>query len=79
MPLKGLFSCNLYLLLLCSTQLKPCYGKLVKPKLAEGVQFNTERVVKMAGQGAVYVRSLYPLTVEDEDDEDLYQSTLEIR
>lgn len=42
--------------------------------------FNVERVVKMAGQGAVYVRSLYPYEEEDDDitDEDLYQATFEI-
>ncbi|CAB3996281.1 Hypothetical predicted protein [Paramuricea clavata] len=56
---------------------KPCYGKLIKPKLAEGVKFDTERVIKMAGQGAVYVRSLFPITEEDEDDEKLYNSTFQ--
>lgn len=53
----------------------------MKPKLAEGVMFNVERIVKMAGQGAVYVRSLYPFDEEDEDitDQALYQATFEIR
>jgi hypothetical protein len=52
---------------------------LIKPKLAEGVQFDTERVVKMAGQGAVYVRSLFPMMEEDEDNEELYNCSLQIR
>ena len=53
----------------------------MKPKLAEGVSFDAERVVKMAGQGAVYVRSLYPLQGEDEGitDEELYESVFDIR
>ncbi|XP_028413816.1 uncharacterized protein LOC114536664 [Dendronephthya gigantea] len=54
---------------------KPCYGKLIKPKFADGVQLNSERVIKMAGQGAVYVRSKFPLAEEDEDDEELQQFT----
>ena len=58
--------------------LQPCYGKIVKPMLAEGVQFHCERVIKMAGQGAVYIRSNFPLTDEDEDDE-LCQCALQIR
>jgi hypothetical protein len=33
----------------------------------------------MAGQGAVYVRSLFPITEEDEDDEELYNSTFQTR
>lgn len=45
---------------------EPFYGEMVKPKLAEGVSFDTERVVKMDDHWAVYVRSLYPFEGEDE-------------
>ena len=47
-----------------STQ--PCYGKLITPKLADGITLDAERVTRMAGQGAVYVRSQIPLESEDE-------------
>ncbi|PFX23747.1 hypothetical protein AWC38_SpisGene11709 [Stylophora pistillata] len=33
----------------------PCYGKLITPKLAEGITLDAERVTRMAGQEAVYV------------------------
>ncbi len=33
----------------------------------------------MAGQGAVYVRSLFPITEEDEDNEELYNCSLHVR
>ena len=56
------------------SNIQPCYGKLIKPKFADGVKVNCERVIKMAGQGAVYIRSKFALTEEDEDEDDeLYQ------
>ena len=48
-------------------------------KVAEGVTFDGERVVKMAGQGAVYVRSLCPLEDIDEDVEELLHSAFDTR
>ena len=50
------------------SNIQPCYGKLIKPKFADGVKVNCERVITMAGQGAVYIRSKFALTEEDEDD-----------
>ena len=58
---------------------QPCYGKLITPKLAEGITLDAERVTRMAGQGAVYVRSLVPLESEDEGEteEELENSALD--
>lgn len=48
-------------------------------KLAEGITLDAERVTRMAGQGAVYVRSLVPLEPEDEGEteEELENSALD--
>jgi len=58
---------------------KPCYGKLITPKLADGITLDAERVTRMAGQGAVYVRSLVPFESEDEGEteEELENSVLD--
>ncbi|XP_028407831.1 uncharacterized protein LOC114530408 [Dendronephthya gigantea] len=50
--------------------MKACYGTLVIPKLADGVQMNGERIIKFSGQGSVYIRCLDPLEEEDNDEED---------
>lgn len=46
--------------------------------MADGITLDAERVTRMAGQGAVYVRSLSPLESEDEGetDEELEDSVL---
>ncbi|XP_020612138.1 uncharacterized protein LOC110050553 [Orbicella faveolata] len=65
--------------LLLFEYVKPCYGKLITPKLADGITLDAERVTRMAGQGAVYVRSLVPLESEDEGEteEELENSVLD--
>jgi len=52
---------------------------VVTPKLADGITLDAERVTRMAGQGAVYVRSLTPLESEDEceTDEELENPVLD--
>ena len=51
------------------------------PNLADGITLDAERVTKMAGQGAVYVRASIPLESEDEDegDSELFDLVLELR
>lgn len=53
--------------------LKACYGTLVTPKLAKGVRMDGERIIKLSGQGTVYIRCLEPFEEidRDEDDEEL--------
>lgn len=53
--------------------LKVCYGTLVTPKLAKGVRMDGERIIKLSGQGTVYIRCLEPFEEidRDEDDEEL--------
>ncbi len=51
------------------------------PNFASGQEVNTDALLKMAGQGAVYVRLLDPYTIEDSDtdsdcEERLIQTTL---
>ncbi|KAJ7353883.1 hypothetical protein OS493_031590 [Desmophyllum pertusum] len=50
--------------------LKACYGTLVIPKLAKGVRMDGARIIKLSGQGGVYIRCLDPLDEEDKDEED---------
>lgn len=35
---------------------KSCYGQIVTPKLATGVEFSAARVLSLAGQGSIYIR-----------------------
>ncbi|XP_068690749.1 uncharacterized protein [Montipora foliosa] len=51
--------------------MKACYGELVKPKLAEGVQMTGSLLLKLMGQGAVYIRALESLGDDDDDDDDI--------
>ena len=49
--------------------MKACYGELVQPQLAMGVGMTGARLVKMAGQGAVYIRAVKTLCLESDADE----------
>ena len=51
----------------------------ITPKLVDGITLDAERVTRMAGQGAVFLRSLAPLESEDEGetDEELEYSVLD--
>ena len=40
------------------------------PKLAKGVRMDGERIIKLSGQGSVYIRCIDPLEDEDKDEED---------
>lgn len=40
------------------------------PKLAKGVRMDGARIIKLSGQGGVYIRCLDPLDEEDKDEED---------
>ena len=40
------------------------------PKLAKGVRMDGERIIKLSGQGSVFIRCLEPLEEEDKDEED---------
>ena len=40
------------------------------PKLAKGVKMDGERIIKLSGQGSVYIRCIDPLEDEDKDEED---------
>ena len=44
--------------------LQACFGSLIIPNMAAGVEINGEVLLKLAGQGAVYIRELFP---EDDD------------
>lgn len=51
------------------------------PNFASGQQVNTDALLKIAGQGAVYVRLLEPYTIKESDtdsecEERLMQTTL---
>eukprot|EP00794_Sanderia_malayensis_P020842 gene20842-22885_t len=50
--------------------MKACYETLVTPKLANGVQISGDLLVRLVGQGCIYVRTLLPVTNENDDDED---------
>ena len=39
------------------------------PKLANGVRMDGERIIKLSGQGSVYIRCIDPLKDENKDDE----------
>ena len=39
------------------------------PKLAKGVRMDGERIIKLSGQGSVYIRCIDPLEDEDKDEE----------
>lgn len=49
------------------------YGTLVQPRLADGVKMTAEVLLKLAGQGSIYVRSLESIDkyAESRSDEDL--------
>ncbi len=58
------------------------YGKLVSPNLAPGVSMNCNMLLKLSGQGAVYIRSNVKLDSDpsDNDDEDLLKpSTVAVK
>jgi hypothetical protein len=58
------------------------YGKLVAPNLAPGVSMNCNMLLKLSGQGAVYIRSNVKLDSDpsDNDDEDLFMpSTVAVK
>ena len=59
---------------------KACYGTLVEPKFANGCDITTDALLKISGQGAVYVRLLDKHNIESEtessSDEELLQTTL---
>eukprot|EP00112_Aurelia_sp_Birch-Aquarium-sp1_P018322 Seg4355.5 transcript_id=Seg4355.5/GoldUCD/mRNA.D3Y31 product="hypothetical protein" protein_id=Seg4355.5/GoldUCD/D3Y31 len=50
--------------------MKACYGTLVTPKLADGVKMSGDILVRLVGQGCIYVRTLFPVTNEDDDEEE---------
>eukprot|EP00112_Aurelia_sp_Birch-Aquarium-sp1_P026040 Seg8990.1 transcript_id=Seg8990.1/GoldUCD/mRNA.D3Y31 product="hypothetical protein" protein_id=Seg8990.1/GoldUCD/D3Y31 len=49
----------------CFEFVKACFGALIIPNMAAGVEIDGEVLLKLAGQGAVYIRELFP---EDDDD-----------
>lgn len=54
--------------LLCFEYMKASYGKLIKPNLASGVQITGNLLLKLSGQGSVYIRSLESLDGGSTDD-----------
>ena len=65
--------------------LQACYGELVKPKFANGCSINADALLKVSGQGAVYVRLLEKHAVfeldcssSDSDGESLIQTTMNV-
>ena len=59
----------------CTLSGATCYGDLVTPNLASGVKLNGKLLLKMCGQGSVYIRSLINLDEEaSESDEELLTS-----
>ncbi|XP_028410759.1 uncharacterized protein LOC114533439 [Dendronephthya gigantea] len=55
--------------------MKACYGSLILPKLAEGVSMTCEVLMKMSGQGCVYVR-LQEELIEEESAEDIMEDCI---
>ena len=53
--------------LLIFEYMKASYGKLIKPNLAPGVVIDGNLLLKLSGQGSVYIRSLEPLLNTDQE------------
>ena len=34
---------------------KSCYGQIVNPKLAAGVEYTAARILSLSGQGSIYI------------------------
>jgi hypothetical protein len=64
------YSFQLLHLQLCYFFQKACYGALVKPNLAGGVEVTTNVLIKLAGQGKIYVRSLLDMDESDGESAD---------
>ena len=65
----------------CYATGQACYGTLVEPKFASGFDITTDALLKISGQGAVYVKLLdkHNIDLSDTDsdcDEELIQTTL---
>jgi hypothetical protein len=58
-----------------------CSGALVEPKFASGFDITTDALLKISGQGAVYVRlldkhNIYESDTDSDCDDQLIQTTL---
>ena len=60
-----------------------CYGALVEPKFASGFDITTDALLKISGQGAVYVRlldkhNIYESDTDSDCDDQLIQTIFRI-